>query len=92
MAEEANQWVRDNVDPHGDTFIINQEDQSTGDKYCLISLPDDGKPYTEAMKEQFGYTDDSPRAEVAVKLNMVGKLIGNIAGLEAIKLQDIVEE
>ena len=90
--EEANQWVRDNCDPQGDTFTVNQEDQSTGDKYCLISLPDDGKEYTEKMKEHFGYTDESLRAEIAVKLNMVGKLFGKMVAPEDIKLQDIAEE
>ena len=57
---KANQFVK-TLDPAGsDAFIENKKIDKDG--YCVISLPDDGSKFTEAMKEQFGFTDYFPEA------------------------------
>lgn len=56
--EAYNDWIRENVDPTAkETFVTNREDPETGDKYCLISIVDNGSEYSEAMKVQFPYTN-----------------------------------
>ena len=87
--ESANAWCKENVDPHGDTFVVNQESQDTGEKYCLISIPDDGSPYAEAMKKRFGSIEKTPRQEVSVKVSLIGKVLGKVMKPEELKLQDI---
>lgn len=70
----ANKWCRENVDPHGDTFTENQEDKSTRDRYCLISIPDDGSEYAEKLKKQFGGVNISPKVS-AIKLGAKEKFM-----------------
>ncbi len=57
---KANQFVK-TLDPQGgDAFIENKKVDKDG--YCVISLPDDGSPFVEAMKDKFGFTDYFPNA------------------------------
>lgn len=59
--DSNNQIVKDILDPQGgeNTFIENMTDGENN--YCLISIPDDGSPYSEGMKENFQWSNDDPR-------------------------------
>lgn len=60
--EEANKWCKENVDFQGgeNTFTLNKVDRD-GNKFCLISLPDDGSEYNKKMIEKFGKHNEDPR-------------------------------
>ena len=57
-AKKANQKLREQFPSEGDAFIVNRIDKSDKDeKYCVISLPDNGSAYVEMLKRDYGYTD-----------------------------------
>ena len=48
QADDANAWVKENADMGvSDTFISDENG------VCSAGIPDDGSPYSEAMKKQF---------------------------------------
>jgi hypothetical protein len=55
-AEQATKWVTDRFPNAGDTFVVNKQKKNK-QKFCVVSLPDDGSEFTEALKDHFGYTD-----------------------------------
>jgi hypothetical protein len=56
-AEQANKWVTNLFPQAGDTFVVNKQKKINKQKFCVVSLPDDGSTFTEALKDHFGYTD-----------------------------------
>lgn len=56
-AAQNNKWVTDRFPNAGETFIVNKQKKTGKQKFCVISLSDDGSIFVEALKDKFGYTD-----------------------------------
>lgn len=54
---QNNKWVTDRFPTAGDTFVVNKQKKTGKQKFCVVSLPDDGSVFCEALKDKFGFTD-----------------------------------
>jgi hypothetical protein len=51
--ETANKWIEDNLDRYGGNSFIENKVDSEGNKFCVISFPDNDQTFANSMKEHF---------------------------------------
>lgn len=93
-SESANKFCRETFHENGDTFVENFEDELTGERYCVSSIPGSDTAFTKKIIEEFGFLNDDPRGIGSFNPNVMGdsKIREKFQSVLNLKLRSIVDD